>query len=135
METDEQRNLIARNVQMVIDELGPLSDVDFGLNQESVQWIDGFIERQRARTDFDPDQLGALPSVLGSFLGACLIEAAGGQWEWTAENGWGVRLANGNAAFPFAKVDKQFRNGAEDSIASFYSVAVEVVATGQLSPG
>jgi hypothetical protein len=134
MGTDDQdqRGLIAQNVQLAIERLGPISDVDFGLNRESVQWVDGFIERQRARPDFDPDALGALPSVLGSFLGACVMEATGGEWVWMDEHGWGVRLPNGNAVFPFAKVEKQFQNGAEDSISSFYQIAVDLVATGKL---
>jgi hypothetical protein len=117
------------NVQLVIAELGPTSGLDFGLNRESVKWVEGFIEGQRARPDFDAASPNRLVSVLGSFLGACIVAATNGNW--SHEDGvWGVRFANGNVAFPFAKVDKQFRNGlgAGDSIVAFYDGAVQYVA-------
>jgi hypothetical protein len=112
---------------LVIERLGPLSDIDFGLNEESVAWVAGFIERQRVR-----DGGGAhdgLVSVLGSFLGECLIARYGGRWE-EIDGRWGVRFAQGSAAFPFAKVTKQFDTGIAggDSILGFFR-AVPVVMT------
>lgn len=125
---------IEANIRLAIDRLGPLSDVDFGLNQESVEWVEGFIERQRTRPGFDPEQVDGLVGVLGSFLGACVAAATGGSWQWSQDHGWGVHLPNGSVAFPFSKVRKQFRDGLEggESIASFYRIAVEFIATGKL---
>lgn len=125
---------IQANVTFAIEQLGPVSDVDFGLNEESVEWVEGFIERQRERPDFDLDESGGLVGVLGSFLGACVAEAAGGRWHYMEEDGWGVLLPDGSTAFPFAKVRKQFRNGLEggESISSFYRIAVAFIATGKL---
>ncbi|GAA3202226.1 hypothetical protein [Nonomuraea helvata] len=131
---EEELQQIEANVSLAIDRLGPVSDVDFGLNEESVEWVDGFIERQRARPDFDLERIGGLVGVLGSFLGACIVAATGGSWRWSEEDGWGVLLPDGTVAFPFVKVRKQFRDGAEEgeSIAGFYRVAVDYIATGKL---
>jgi hypothetical protein len=133
MDEQELRQIEA-NVRLAIDQLGPLSDVDFGLNQESVEWVEGFIERQRSRPDFDLERIGGLIGVLGSFLGACIVAATGGSWHRPGDDGWGVLLPDGSTAFPFAKVHKQFRDGVEagESIVSFYRIAVDFIATGKL---
>lgn len=127
-------NVFKKDADLAISQLGPLSGLDFGMNRDSVEWVDGFIERQRSRDDFDPSQSSRLIGVLGSFLGECLIAAAGGEWRHS-DAGWSVTFPNNAKAFPFAKVEKQFANGrqAGDSILGFYDVAVRVVATGRLS--
>lgn len=132
---DNGRQAIAHNVALTIEKLGPLSDLDFGLNEESVAWVDGYIERQRARPDFDLAEAGTLVAVLGSFLGECVAANAGGSWHQTEDGTWCVLLPGGNQAFPFAKVRKQFQDGNEagESIASFYRVAVDFVAKGKLN--
>ncbi|WP_433443281.1 hypothetical protein [Nonomuraea sp. CA-141351] len=131
---EQELQRIEANVSLAIDQLGPLSDVNFGLNQESVEWVEGFIERWRSRPDFDLEQVGGLVGVLGSFLGACIADATGGGWHRSDDDGWGVLLPDGSRAFPFAKVRKQFRDGVEggESIASFYRIAVDFIATGKL---
>lgn len=131
---DQEREQIQANVSLAIDELGPLSDVEFGLNRESVEWVEGFIERQRARPEFDPEQLGGLVGVLGSFLGACIAHATGGDWHRSDDGRWGVLLPDGSTIFPITKVRKQFRDGAEagESIMSFYRIAVDFIATGKM---
>ena len=52
-------------------------DFEFGLNHRSVEWAEGFLERQRLRDDFDPS---GLVDVVGSFLGECVIARVGGTW-------------------------------------------------------
>ncbi|TDC05737.1 hypothetical protein E1267_18720 [Nonomuraea longispora] len=133
MEAEELRKIEA-NVNLAIEQLAPLSDVDFGLNAESVEWVDGFIERQRARPGFDPEQIDGLVGALGSFLGACLVAATGGRWHRPDDEAWGVLLPDGSTAFPFTKVRKQFRAGMEggESISGFYRVAVGYLATGKM---
>ncbi len=119
---------IRANTQMAISELGGTSGLrGFGLNEKSVAWVEGFIERQRGA---DP---GALVSVLGSFLGEAIIARAGGAWA-DSEHGPGVRFANDAMCFPFAKVAKQFADGRDEgeSVLGFYRVAVEQIATGRL---
>jgi hypothetical protein len=117
MNIDQQ---IQANVDLVIRTLGPESGVDFGLNPESLTYVEGFIERQRVQID-DPDRIDRLVSVLGSFLGACIIAHYGGQWRET-DSGLAVALKGGNYAYPFNKVHKQFNNGLKggDSIAAFF---------------
>ena len=116
------------------DKLGPLSDIEFGFNRASVQWVEGFIERLRQQSLPGESHSGLIGS-LGSFLGECIVEATNGKWNWsTQEETWGVLFPVGAWAFPYAKVSKQFENGVEggDSVASFYDVTVNYVATGQL---
>jgi hypothetical protein len=128
-------DMLRANGQLVIDQLGPLSDVEFGLNRDSVVWIEGFIERQRLRADHDAGAMSGLVDVLGSFLGECLVAATGGRWRFVdSVEAWAVEVRDETFVFPFAKVEKLFRNGIEggDSIVSFYDVAVTHLATGRL---
>mgnify|MGYP001317816333 CR=1 FL=1 len=127
----ETLSQIAHNVEFAIRELGALVDFPFGLNKESVAWVEGFVERQRESGNAEPG--GGLHSVIGSYLGEAIIAATGGCWD-ESEHGIGVLFSNGSKCFPFAKVGKQFENGAEggDSMLSFYNVAVDQVATGKL---
>lgn len=133
--TDNQVDLIKKNAQLVIEQLGPLSGIDFGLNRDSVEWVEGFIERQRAREDFDADNAGKLANVLGSFLGECIIANAGGEWQLSNPHGSAIAFEEvEGCAYPFTKVEKLFRNGLEggDSILSFYDTA-QLLAQGKLS--
>jgi hypothetical protein len=133
---DDRIDLIKKNAELVIEKLGPLSGIAFGLNRDSVEWVEGFIERQRSQPGFDPNNPGNLVSVLGSFLGECLIAKAGGVWHWSDEHAdWSVHFGGNNHAFPFSKVLKMFLNGLEggDSILGFYDIAVDYLAPGKLS--
>jgi hypothetical protein len=130
MDLDDQLRGIQANVDMVIEQFSQDSGIDFGLNRESVAWIDGFVERQRAR--LSPDEFGALPSVVGCFLGACVIEATGARWAHNDEFGWGITFPSENWAFPIAKAQKQFDEGETESILSFYDTTLAMVAAGRL---
>lgn len=119
----------------VVGQLGPVSKIEFGFNRESVEWLTGFIERQRAQPDFGAENVDGLVVPLGSFLGECIIAAYGGRWQYSEEFGqWCVGFDANNEVYPFAKVRKQFENGLEggDSILGLYDV-VKQVATGALS--
>jgi hypothetical protein len=112
---------IRANAEMVVEQFGGSSGLDpFGFDAPSVQWVDGFIERQRVREDVGPEFAGKMVSVLGSYLGECIIRSYGGKWS-VGEEGWRVELDEKNAVFPFAKVEKQFKNGAEDGIHGFFT--------------
>jgi len=88
---------------------------------ESVKFIEGFIER--SKSSFDKEGSKGLINSLGSFIGQCIIENYGGQWQVDSETGSvAVVFDNNNKAYPFVKVGKQFDNGLEDSVYSFYSV-------------
>jgi hypothetical protein len=125
--TEEQPRIrIQENAKLAIEQLGPLSGLGerFGYNLESVEWVEGYIERMRKHPDFGPDPKPVLISVLGSYLGECVIRIYGGQWRLNEELGWGVWLSDGNMVFPFNKVQKLFKNGLEggDSILSFVRI-------------
>ncbi len=108
---------IRKNADLVIKVIGENNGVNLAFDADSVEWLDGFIERQRENAD--EEKIQKLSSVLGSFLGECIINNFGGRWEQT-EYGLAVTFDDGNAAFPFNKIEKQFRNGSDDSIFSFY---------------
>ncbi|XYH92783.1 hypothetical protein ACMHYB_33560 [Sorangium sp. So ce1128] len=112
---------IRANAEMVVEKLGTSSGLDnFGFDARSVEWVDGFIERQRVREDVGPEFVGRMVNVLGSYLGESIIRTYGGRWSF-GEYGWCVEFDARNAAYPFAKVQKQFSNGSGDSIYSFFS--------------
>lgn len=129
--SDDVLDQIAANAQMAIDRLGEVADVPFGLDRASVAWVAGFIDRQRARDGFDPDDTSGLVDVLGSHLGEAIVAATGGRWEEVDDGwGWGVRLGSHGVCFPFTKVAKQLRDGSEagESILSFYDVVLAMAA-------
>jgi hypothetical protein len=120
---------IRENARLVIETLGPLSGMEnrFGYNRESVCWVEGFIERQRLRPEVKADP-GKMVQILGSFLGECILHAYGGEWR-EAHGTWGVFFDAHNAAFPFAKVSKQFDDGLEggNSILNFFDLIGPVI--------
>jgi hypothetical protein len=79
MVASEQLDQIRANAALVVSQLRPLSGFDFGLDERSVAWVEGFIERQRARGAAD-----GLADVLGSYLGEAIIAAGGGADSTTA---------------------------------------------------
>ena len=111
------------NAGMVIENLSRHAGFELGYNEQSVEWIDGFIERQRAREGFEP---GGLINTLGSFLGECMCRELGGEWKFQPNEQLAVQFSDGNAAFPFNKAEKHFANGEEDSILSFYQSAAVI---------
>lgn len=114
--------------------MGQLSGFEFGYDAESVAWLDGYIERQRARDDITQELIESLVSVFGSYLGECVINCYGGYWE-NEDGQWRVSFNSHNAVYPFGKVRKQFQNGHEDSIKSFFEVIPVVFATAATKPG
>lgn len=133
--SDSPRELIKKNSDRVVQECRRLSKIEFGLNEASVEWLEGYVERLRASEEFDAAAITTLVSVFGSFLGECLVANAAGQWRRSDEGTWGVVFPNGDAAYPFSKVAKAFENGLAggDSILSFYQIALNYLATGRLS--
>jgi hypothetical protein len=131
-EIERIRQLAAR----VVVELKAVSGINFGFNRESVEWVEGFIERYRRSKPGNSEPPSGLVNSFGAFLGESIALSTNERWEWSSEvNAWGILFSNGNWVFPFAKVMKQFENGIEhgESIASFYDIAVDYVATGKLA--
>lgn len=114
---------IRANAEMVVQQLRPLSGIEFGYTQESVEWLQGYIERLRSSGEFDNvEKKDKLTSVFGSFLGECIVRCYGGMWRQHEAGEWCVAFNDGNMVFPFAKVAKQIDYGLEDGITSFFTL-------------
>jgi hypothetical protein len=111
--------LLRANAEFVVETLASEAGFPFAFDSRSVEWLDGYINRIRAGT-WSEDQISLLFSNFGSYLGEAILAAYGGAWEQN-EYGWHVRFDERNRVYPFAKVAKQWKNGPEDSIFSFYS--------------
>jgi hypothetical protein len=114
---------IQANAQLAVEQLSAASALEtFGFNAPSVDWLEGYIERLRANNP-KPDVVENLSSVLGCFLGECIIRTYGGHWSDDEQYGLCVAFNPQTAAFPLAKVRKQFENGVEggDGIYSFFT--------------
>ena len=122
------------NARLVVEELGPLSGIDFGFDRESVKWLEGYIERLRLSGEFRNTEAGRkFASVFGSYLGECVIHCHGGAW--TLRDGvWCVAFDKRNAVFPVNKVAKQIDAGIEEGIDSFFaSIPIMFPAQGDAS--
>jgi hypothetical protein len=103
-----------------IREAGPISHINLGYNLESVEWLEGYIERLRKSGQFkETDQKFGLVGVFGSFLGECVIHNYGGAWRERSE-GWRVEFRKDTYVLPFSKVSKQLDNGLSDGIGWFF---------------
>lgn len=113
---------IRANAEMLVEQLRQLSGSDFGYTEESVEWLEGYIERTKSSGAFDiEEKKNRLIGVFGSFLGECIVRCYGGTWR-QHEGVWCVAFSDDNMAFPFAKVAKQIDNGLDDGIAGFFKM-------------
>ena len=123
---------IYENAVRVIEGCASLSGLGsrFGYNRESVEWLDGYIDRLRDSGKFkEEEQLKNLTVSFGCFLGECLRVAYGGAWR-EHDGAWGVFFKDSSGAFPFSKVRKQLENGSAEghSILSFYDVLPRILS-------
>jgi len=129
---EERLEAIRANAELVVRELGHTSGRTLGFDGDSVAYVEEFIERQRAQV---PETARGLVGVIGCYLGEAIIEAVpGADWSEDENGALVVLFANGDAAYPFHKVEKQIAEGldAGESILIFYNVAKNYVATGKL---
>jgi hypothetical protein len=90
-------------------------------DRAGVEWIDGYINRSRERLIADADNLLATINVLASFVGECIIRTYGGTWV-EKKGEWCVQVNEAIWACPFAKIEKQFRNGPKESVAGYFTL-------------
>lgn len=121
---------IRANAELVVQHMSQHAGFELDYDESSIEWLDGLIERQRVKDDFDLETNRGLSDKLGCFLGEALCVNLGGEWQQT-EYGLGVVFSDGNTAFPFTKVEKQFANGSDDSIFSFYRTALTLFGNSQ----
>ncbi|MBA3694799.1 MAG: hypothetical protein H0W77_15445 [Acidobacteria bacterium] len=114
-----QLKAIEENAELVINGVGRMCGVQLDYDEKSVEWLDGYIKRNRK--DFDEKTVEKMTNILGSFLGECIRRNFGGEWK-ISENGFGIIFDSKNAVYPFAKTEKHLRNGSEDSIVGLYKM-------------
>lgn len=116
LETIEQIREMARRI---VESYGPVTGAPdrFGFNEESVKWLDGYIEEIRN----DPENyLKELEPAYVAFLGECLIAKYGGEWR-NVDGAWMVVMDKYNLMFhPSNKVSKQIKGIRGHSIYHFY---------------
>jgi enoyl-[acyl-carrier-protein] reductase (NADH) len=95
------------------------SQLNLDYDTKSIKFIEEFIERQK--NNFDSEQRQGLINSLGSFVGQCIIKNYGGYWQVDNDTQTVcIAFDDKNKIFPFAKTARQFENGLEDSVYSFY---------------
>ena len=95
--------------------------VELNYDEQSIEWLDGYINRIRA--ELNKETYSGLAAALGAYVGETIIATYGGAWHYFEEPGqWGVQLPDGIGAFPSAKIYKQLENPDFDSILSFFTI-------------
>ncbi len=102
--------------------------VDLSYDLESIKKLDELIEGMGNR----PNNLEQMVLLFGSFLGEAICHMYNARWKWDDRfKSWAVSfpMAKGGqeSAFVFAKVEKRFRNGKEDSLSQFAQAIEERV--------
>ncbi|HSK72888.1 MAG TPA: hypothetical protein VK892_14395 [Pyrinomonadaceae bacterium] len=106
--------------EVVIKMFAETKNVNLDYDEKSIKYLDSYINE--IREEFRQEIIDKLISIFGSFLGETIRLNHGGNWE-IINNEFAVRVNDKVAVFPFSKVRKQFKNGSEDSILSFYQLA------------
>lgn len=93
---------------------------DLSYDQASINKLDEMVEGIGK-----PKNLELMILLFGSFLGEAFRHMYNGRWKWDERHkSWAVTYPLGkggeDGAFVFAKVEKRFKNGKEDSL-SFYA--------------
>jgi hypothetical protein len=101
-------------------------------NADGVKFLEGFIERNKS--EIPKEQWSGLINTCGAFLGQCIIKNFGGKWVREDDEQVAVVFGDGNKIYPFAKVNKQFENGLEDSIFSLFTLIPTVYKIEPRSP-
>jgi hypothetical protein len=97
-------------------------------NEKAVEALDNYIElRREYYKNLSDEDKNIFVNTLGRFLGECVINVYGGEWVESENFGWGVSFDERIKAFPFAKVHKQFENGAEDSVLMFFKTVPAIL--------
>ena len=73
---------IRRNAEFVKANFGSTSGMaDFGCNDRSYAYLDGFITRQREAIQKDSRSMDQFVAIVGSFVGECIVSTYRGAWK------------------------------------------------------
>lgn len=99
---------VEANAQLVLDMARDQFALAIACDRDGVVWLNQYIEQQHQQGD--PNLHDQLVSVLGSFLGQCVVQTHGGSWQKT-DGQWAVVFSPGHAVYPFEKVRKHLAYG------------------------
>lgn len=127
--TAESHTAIRANAELVYGQLNPLTEFEFGFNDQSLDYLDGYLNGQYEQYKANPQDRPDLASVMGCFLGEYIVHTLDGQWVMDDQLGLSVQIA-GLTANPFGKVQKILAGGWEngESVASFVRAIPAVIA-------
>jgi len=119
--SDVQAAAIATNVALVQKQMATISHIDFNFSGESVEWLDSFIERNRAKPS-----TSKIHDVLSAYLGESIRIQYKCSWV-VSNDDIALRCPSELLLFPFTKIEKQFANGHEDSIFAFFQAVPQLI--------
>jgi hypothetical protein len=115
---------IRANAAWVADNFGKQSGIEpFAYTDESVAYLDDFLDRQADVVKASEGSVNKFVSLLGAYLGECIIAKYGGEWQESPQ-GLFIRIRSGKQHCilqPFQKVYKRIANGTEDNLASYFT--------------
>jgi hypothetical protein len=123
---------IRSNAAWVTENFGKQSGiVPFANTRESIGYLDEFLERQAALVTDSEASINKFVSLIGAYLGECIIAKYGGEWQ---ESGQGVSIviktdSQHHFLQPFHKVYKRISNGMEDSLGVYFTEFIPHVLT------
>jgi hypothetical protein len=119
-----QLQQVRANAAWVAEHFGRQSGIEpFACTPESVDYLDQFLERQEEIVQESMESTYRVVSLLGAYLGECIIAAYGGEWQEGPE-GPAIVIRSGTGIHvlqPFQKVYKRIVNGAEDSLGFYFT--------------
>ncbi len=121
------------NTKLVIDGMLEEHDVTLKLDDESVLWLDKYINDQR--DDLTKDLRDQMVEGFGCFLGDCMIEVYDGRWVVHESQGMCVELKNESIALPFPAAARQLTPGNASSIYAMFTRAPTMGKLGKQEPG
>ena len=126
---------IRSNAAWVADNFGKQSGIDpFAHTAASIHYLDEFLDRQAAMVTASEASVNKFVSLLGAYLGECIIANYGGEWQ---ESPQGIAIAvktdtHHHILQPFHKVYKRITNGMEDSLGFYFEEFIpQVLAQGE----
>ena len=114
---------IRRNAEFVKVNFGSTSGLaDFGCNDRSYAYIDGFISRQIEAIRKDSRSIDQFVSIVGSFVGECIVSTYRGAWKLD-DGGYAVEVTaqqQQHLLQPFERVSRRVQDGEQDSLQGYF---------------
>ena len=121
---------IHANAAWVTDNFGKLSGLDpFAFTPESLDYIDGYLDRQAAMVTESPDSINKFVGLFGAYLGECIIAKYGGEWS-ESDSGLTLAINHGTQCYilsPFQRVYQRISDGMSNSLRYYYDAIAEII--------